>query len=109
MILGDLSSGRRVILHDNLDYESWMDDEDVAWINSFIGEGKDISPGCTVEGYIAVISYLDEDGNHRFHKYHTLDRPLPSLIGLLDTAKHEYLMENTVISPKQIREVDEDG
>lgn len=93
-------------MHDDIDYEPWMDKADEEWLTGFVGEDRIIKPDDMITGYIAVIAYVDKDGNNHFRKHNALDAPLSSVVGLLDLAKHEWLMDNTAISSKQIRDED---
>lgn len=68
-----------------------MDDLDREWVNAFIGSDKSIPDGAIVEGFISVISWIDEAGNRKHRHYNTIDAPLSHIIGLLDIAKYELL------------------
>lgn len=76
---------------------SMMDEIDTQWVESFIGEKThSISPGSMIQGFVSIISWIDEDGNYKWRMYNTIDAPLSNILGLMDMAKHTMLMDNTV-------------
>lgn len=69
-----------------------MDEEDIKWISTF-GEGR-IPKGAMVEGFVAIISYIQPDGDRGWDAYNTLDMPLSNILGLMDMAQFKFMHDN---------------
>lgn len=69
-----------------------MDEDDVKWISTF-GPTR-IPEGSMVEGFVAVISYIQPDGTRGWDSYNTLDMPLSNILGLMQMAQFKYMHDN---------------
>lgn len=59
------------------------DEDDSKWLSAFIGNS--IPEGSTVEGFVAVISFMDPDGEMKWRPYSTIENNIRA-IGLLTAA-----------------------
>lgn len=74
-----------------------MDEMDQKWVETFVGEeDQSIPAGALIQGFISVISWIDEDGNFRWRLYNTLDLTLSNILGLLEMAKYTMMVDNTI-------------
>lgn len=62
-----------------------MDEVDEAWLASIV------PPDAVPLGFVAVASWLTEDGEQRWAVYSQLDLPLTGTLGLLELAKMELV------------------
>lgn len=69
-----------------------LDDYDKAFIDVFKEEnGGSIPAGSVVEGFVALISWVQPDGSLGWKLYNALDRPTSTVVGLLEMAKYDYM------------------
>jgi hypothetical protein len=66
------------------------DEADSQWLSSFMGQS--IPTGATIEGFVSVISYMDDEGEMRWRMYSTIENAIRA-IGLLTAAAHNYSTE----------------
>lgn len=71
--------------------EQWNDEADSAWLSEFIG--KSIPDDAVVEGFISLISFVRPDGTLDYRMYNTLNKPTSSVVGLLEMAKYNLMVE----------------
>lgn len=102
MILGVLSNGRRVTLHDDDDsrisvnnggHGPVMDAADELWVQGFIGSS--IPEGSLIQGFVTSIAYLDPNGIPSRRMYSSMDESLSSVMGHLELAKMDIYRMST--------------
>jgi hypothetical protein len=66
-------------------YSELMDDADKVWLSSF---GSVIDDAAMVEGYLAVIVIIDEEGARRWQPIIRITAPVDSVVGMWTMAGH---------------------
>lgn len=70
-----------------------MDSKDVAWLRSFTPEsgGSRLPDEAIVEGVIAVVPYIDGEGESKWMLWWRCDLPASQMVGLLEMAQLKLL------------------
>jgi hypothetical protein len=67
-------------------YSELMDDADRVWLSSF---GAVIDNAAMVEGYLAVIVVIDQEGARRWQPIIRITAPVDSVVGMWTMAGHQ--------------------
>lgn len=62
-----------------------MDDADRAFLASVVPDGAGMA------GFLAIVTWFDDDGRMKWRTYNQLDVPISNVLGLLELAKLDLL------------------
>lgn len=78
-----------------MNYADNLDDEDRAWLDTF-----EMDDAAIIEGYLAIVVWLDSNGVRRWQPAVSLDAPTDTIAGLWALGGHHLmatLLEDTAV------------
>lgn len=86
----------------NQDDPSGPDEIDKAWLESIVPEG------CISDGFVAIVSWMDQEGKPFWRVYSQINVPLSTTLGLIELAKLEMVARSDTGLPLRYPHLDGD-